>query len=146
MSALSDESALRRTAEIYARGADQRSKEAWSQVLADDVEISGPGFVLTSLESNLTSIDYLQQAFVATRHLVHDQQVVVEGDLAHGETICTAEHRISHADGGDRLMVWAIRYQDRWRREAAGWKFTHRALIVDWEEIRPVHSIGEAQP
>lgn len=145
MSAVFDEVALRRTADIYARGADQRSKDAWRQVLADDVEISGPGFVLASLETNLTSIDYLQNAYVATRHLVHDQQVSIEGDMAHGETICTAEHRIANPDGGDRLMVWAIRYQDRWRREAAGWKFTHRALIVDWEEMRPVHSIGQGQ-
>lgn len=145
MSALLDERALRRTAEIYARGADQRNKDAWRQVLADDVEISGPGFVLTSLESNLGSIDYLQHAYSATRHLVHDQHVVIDGDLAHGETVSTAEHRIANPDGDDKLLVWAIRYQDRWRREAAGWKFTHRALIVDWEELRTVSSVGESQ-
>jgi hypothetical protein len=94
------------------------------------------------LEANLGSIDHLAHAFTMTRHVVHDMDVIVEGDSAHGETRSTAEHRIA-APEGDRLLVWAIRYQDQWRREGDTWKFTRRTLIVDWEELRPIK--GTAQ-
>jgi len=138
---VSDLAALRRTAERYALGADRRDKALWREVLADDIEISGPGFSIAGLEANLGSIDHLAHAFVATRHVVHDMDVVVEGDSARGETRSTAEHRIAGADG-DQLLVWAIRYQDQWRREAGIWKFTHRTLIVDWEELRPIKGMA----
>jgi hypothetical protein len=125
---------LRATAEIYARGADRRDKAAWRAVLSEDVTISGPGFSITGLEANLGSIDHLARAFVATRHLVHDIDAVIEGDTARGETRSTAEHNT-----GEALLVWAIRYQDQWRREAGTWRFSRRDLIVDWQELRPLH-------
>lgn len=140
---MSDLAALRRTAERYALGADRRDKALWREVLAEDVEISGPGFSIKGLEANLGSIDHLAHAFTATRHVVHDMDVVVEGDSARGETRSTAEHRIAAPDG-DKLLVWAIRYQDQWRREGGSWKFIARALIVDWEELRSVGNPGGA--
>lgn len=138
---MSDLAALRRTAERYALGADRRDKALWREVLAEDVVISGPGFSIKGLEANLGSIDHLAHAFSATRHVVHDMDVVVEGDSARGETRSTAEHRIAAPDG-DKLLVWAIRYQDQWRREGGSWKFIARALIVDWEELRSVGNPG----
>jgi hypothetical protein len=142
MDGQADIAALRQTADVYARGADRRSKDDWRSVLADDIEIVGPGFGIPGLEANLGSLDYLEQAYSATRHVVLDQDITCDGDTAHGETRCTAEHRIAKADGNDQLLVWAIRYQDQWRREASGWKFTKRELIVDWEELRPVRNVG----
>lgn len=139
---MSDLAALRRAAERYALGADRRDKALWREVLADDVEISGPGFSIAGLEANLGSIDHLAHAFTMTRHMVHDMDATVYGDTAQGETRSTAEHRIAAPDG-DKLLVWAIRYQDQWRRDQGTWKFTRRTLIVDWEELRPIK--GTAQ-
>lgn len=134
---MSDLAALRRAAERYALGADRRDQALWREVLADDVEINGPGFAVSGLEANLGSIDRLTHVFTATRHIVHDMDVIVNGDSAEGETRSTAEHRMATPEG-DMLLVWAIRYQDQWRREGHSWKFTRRALIVDWEELRPL--------
>ena len=136
-----DLAALRQTAEVYARGADLRDKALWRAVLAEDIELSGPGFATSGIEAALGSIDMLASMFATTRHIVHDQVAEVDGDSAHGETRCTAEHRVTR-EGGDRLVVWAIRYQDSWRREGAGWKIARRHLIVDWEEIRACHDVG----
>ncbi|MBO9723929.1 MAG: nuclear transport factor 2 family protein [Novosphingobium sp.] len=141
-----DRAALRRTAALYARGADRRSKEDWRAVLAEEVEIAGPGFVASGIEACLQSIDFLAHAFKATRHIVHDQIVEIAGDHASGETLCTAEHRIANAEGPDTLMCWAICYQDEWRRDGADWRFTRRHLIVDWEENRPVGDPGPPPP
>ncbi|MDE2618584.1 MAG: nuclear transport factor 2 family protein [Sphingomonadales bacterium] len=145
MAGLEDHAALRRTAELYARGADRRSKDDWRAVLAEDVVITGPGFTIAGREANLGSIDFLAASFTATRHLIHNQLVEITGDTAQGETIATAEHRIAGTEGaGDMLLCWAIRYQDAWRREGGAWRFTRRELIVDWEELRPVRDVGSA--
>lgn len=141
---MNDHEQLRRVAHLYALGADRRSKEMWREVLADDVTIVGPGFEISGLEANLGSIDHLAHAFKATRHIVHDQDLVIQGDAATGETRGSAEHRLTGSDGSDQLLVWAIRYQDRWQRIDETWKFTRRELIVDWQEIRPVHDAGAA--
>lgn len=139
-----DLAALRAAADTYARGADRRDRAMWRAALCDDVVIAGPGFAIAGLEANLGSLDFLAAQFVATRHIVHDVDATLAGDHAQGETRCTAEHRIAGPDGADSLLVWAIRYQDQWRRDAGVWKFSRRDLIVDWEELRPLHNAGGA--
>jgi hypothetical protein len=132
---------IRRTAELYATGADRRDKALWRQVLAKDCVIEGPGFIVEGREANLQSIDALGQMFRATVHRVHQVVATVEGDRAVGETYSTADHLLKDKD---ELLVWSIRYQDEWRREGMVWQFTRRRLIVDWEEMRPVVRVGAA--
>ena len=135
MDRLADEAALRRTAEIYAQGADRKDKQLWRSVLADDCRIEGPGFVTEGLDATLQSIDALGQMFRSTLHKVHNQTVIVEGDRASGETYCTADHLMNDAD---QLLRWTIRYIDEWRREGDTWRITWRKLELLWEEIVPV--------
>ena len=130
-----DQHLLRQAADIYAIGADRRDKALWRQVLAEDCAIEGPGFTSTGRDNCLLSIDALAQMFRATQHRVHQQMVTIDGDTAVGETYCTAEHLLPDRDA---VLVWAIRYQDEWRRDASGWCFTRRKLILDWSETRPV--------
>ena len=138
---LLDEAALRRTAELYAQGADRRDKSLWRAVLADDCVIEGPGFRAEGLDANLGSIDALGQMFRATLHRIHQQVVTITGDRAEGETHCTADHLLADRDA---VLVWAIRYADHWRRGDDGqWRFTGRRLTVEWEEMRPVAVKGE---
>lgn len=131
---LLDHALLRRSADLYAAGADRRDKALWREVLAEDCLIEGPGFSIAGREANLGSIDHLAAMFRATFHRVHNQLATIDGDYATGETYCTADHL--QADG--TILSWSIRYQDEWRREGGVWRFTRRQLIVDWEEIRPV--------
>ena len=135
---LYDKAALRAAAEEYAKGADQRDKEIWSAILSSDCVLEGTGFRSEGLEQCLMSIDQLTQMFIATRHNVSNQTAVIDGDSASGETYCIADHVIER-DGHSEILSWHIRYQDEWRREEGVWKFTKRALIVDWEETRAIH-------
>lgn len=139
LSEIEDRAELRRTAELYAQGADRRDRSIWEAVLAEDIRIDGPGFELVGIEAVLGSLDLLSRYYARTQHRVHNQLVEINGDGASGETYSTADHLISNAGGGE-LLCWAIRYQDEWRREGAGWRFTRRSLIVDWEERRPILS------
>ena len=137
---LLDHALLRRSAELYAAGADRRDKALWREVLAEDCLIEGPGFSIPGREANLVSIDHLTAMFRATVHRVHNQLATIDGNRASGETYCTADHL--QADG--TILSWSIRYLDEWRREDDVWRFTRRHLIVDWEEVRPVILRGPA--
>ncbi len=139
---LRDLAQLRQTAERYAQGADRKHKDTWSQVLAADCVIGGPGFKLEGREACLGAIDGLAQLFRGTLHKVHNQVATVDGDVASGETYCTAEHLLLQ---GDMLLVWTLRYLDQWRRDDGQWRFTHRTLVVEWEETRPVTARNAGQ-
>jgi hypothetical protein len=137
MARVVDEAALRKLAELYAQGADRRDKAVWSSIITDDCVIDGPGFKMDGREKILGGIDILGQMFVMTQHRVHNQVVTIDGDNAKGETYCVADH-LTKENGKTNILVWNIRYQDKYRREEGRWLFAHRTLIIDWEEKRTI--------
>ena len=139
---LIDQAALSRTAEIYAQGADHLDKDQWLSILAEDCIIEGPGFVSEGCDACLASIDQLGAMFRGTCHKIHSQVAQVSQDEASGETVCTAEHLLRDEQA---ILVWTIRYLDRWRREQGVWRFTRRKLIVEGQEVRPVTNVGAGQ-
>jgi hypothetical protein len=134
---LIDEGALRRSAELYAQGADRRDKALWASIVTTDCVIEAPGIRLVGREQIVAALDIMARLYAATQHRVHNQVVSIEGDNASGETYSVAEH-LSVAEGRRTLLTWAIRYQDRWRREQGQWRFASRKLLLDWTETRPL--------
>jgi hypothetical protein len=134
---LIDEGALRRSAELYAQGADRRDKALWAAIVTADCVIEAPGIRLVGREQIVAALDIMARLYDATQHRVHNQVVSIEGDNASGETYSVAEH-LSVAEGRRTLLTWAIRYQDRWRREQGQWRFASRKLLLDWTETRPL--------
>jgi hypothetical protein len=134
---LIDEGALRRSAELYAQGADRRDKALWASIVTADCVIEAPGIRLVGREQIVAALDIMARLYAATQHRVHNQVVSIEGDNASGETYSVAEH-LSVAEGRRTLLTWAIRYQDRWRREQGQWRFASRKLLLDWTETRPL--------
>ena len=132
---LVDEAALRRTAELYAQGADRRDKALWGSIVTADCVIEAPGILLSGREQIVAALDIMAQLYVSTQHRVHNQTVSISGDRASGETYGSADH-LSERGGQRTLLSWAIRYQDHWRREDREWRFARRSLILDWTESR----------
>lgn len=132
---------LRRCAELYAVGADRRDKALWASVMTEDMVLEGPGFRHEGREAVLGLLDVLDQMFRKTQHQVFQVVASTEGDHASGETYCSAQHLLKDQDA---LLVWAIRYQDQWRKDDGTWRFARRQLIVDWEEVRAIKAQGEA--
>lgn len=130
-----DEWGIYKAACTYAAGADRRDKSLWASILAPDCVIEGGGFRTEGREPNLRSLDLLARMFEMTQHRVHNQLMAIDGDVATGETYCTADH-VSTVDGKRQIMTWAIRYQDRLVRDGDRWLFAERKLVVDWEETR----------
>lgn len=129
----------------YAVAMDRNQPALLAQVLSEDCVIEAPGVVIEGLTANQKSPAILREMFLMTQHVIHNQTLTVNGDTAEGETYCTASHVFKPADDGNKTnaLIWAIRYQDKLSRTAAGWRFTKRSLIVDWSETRPV-TVGVA--
>lgn len=128
---------LRRTAELYAQGADRRDKDLWIEIMTADCRLQGPGFDLPGRDAVLSSLDALAAMYSMTQHRIHNQTVRISGDRAEGETYGSALH-IADSEGGKEIVDWAIRYQDQWRREGGIWRFCSRTLVLDWEERRKI--------
>ena len=68
-----------------------------------------------------------------TDHVVGDHRAEIDGDTATGVTHCVAHHVHGATD-----HVMTIRYLDRYRRTADGWRIETRDLHEDRAEDRPV--------
>ncbi|MDR3651150.1 MAG: nuclear transport factor 2 family protein [Acidimicrobiales bacterium] len=77
--------------------------------------------------------------YLATTHVVGSQVLDVDpgGGRARGETVCLAHH-VYERDGGRRLLVMAVRYQDEYVCESGVWRFAERQLRLDWRDDRPL--------
>ncbi len=61
-----------------------------------------------------------------------------EPGTATGRVRCAAHHLSVRKDGEPADLVWHIRYADAYRHEEGAWRFTRRALHIDWIETAPV--------
>lgn len=129
--------ALRALVEQYARGADTRDAELFTDAFTADGclitsrgETLGPD-VLATLAPDLGR-------YKATSHLVANHDVVFDGDdTAHGTAYCQASH-VRDVDAIDAVYVMQIAYHDRYVRSAGDWRIKERRLELLWAEDRPL--------
>ena len=145
-----DEQALRRLAESYAHAVDRLDPELLVSLFTPDGVIEADfQFSETSLLTLVASVTpngmrivghdqiraippMLGQRFKGTWHCVMNQTTTIDGDAAHGETYTLAHHLYEPEPGQPMTFDMAIRYQDRFVRDADGWRFANRRLVVDW--------------
>lgn len=120
----------------YARIPDDRNYALVDEVFAPDAVLEGPGFKLEGVEQIRQGMQAIE-TYSATLHSVHNHLVDLAGDEASGETYCVANHLL-RKDGRPTKLDWGIRYQDRYRRGAAGWRITRRELRLVWEQELPL--------
>jgi ketosteroid isomerase-like protein len=135
---LVDEAALKSLAYRYAAAVDRRDYDAFAGVFTEDGVLDAPGASYRGHEAVRGLLRTLSHRFLKTHHAVLNQLYVISESDARGETYCIARH-LSSAPGKN-LMCYemTIRYQDHCVRSAAGWRFAHRVLNVDWTRIYPV--------
>jgi uncharacterized protein (TIGR02246 family) len=129
---LEDRLALRELADRYARAVDRRDWELASTLFTEDCVLQGPGYELVGRVKILAGLRLIDR-YAATQHSVHNQLVEIQGDVATGETYCTAHH-VYARDGRRRMLDWGIRYQDRCVREGGAWRYARRELLLDWSQ------------
>lgn len=133
---IEDRLALQELSNRYARAVDRRDYAAFVALFAANGVLCGPGYAMTAHAEIERGIRLIEQ-YEATQHCVHNQLVEVRGDTASGETYCVARH-IYERGGVKRKLDMGVRYQDEYRRERSGWRFTRRELVLDWTQDLPL--------
>ena len=144
---LNDRLAIRAVVEEYARFADRIDNEGLAELFAPD------GVLRIFERGNAEPVrQRIGRAEIAeaikglsrydvTMHSVANHYVVLNGDVASGETYCRACH-VRPVEGGapeDREnYVMNIRYLDDYVRLPEGWKIAKRELQVEFTEVFPI--------
>lgn len=138
-----DRLAIRELVEAYAHCADRRDAAGQMALFTADTHFvvymdakdPTPTQDLHSREALAAVFADLNQ-YSATQHFIGQSTITaLTGDRAAGETYCMAHH-LTVADGRRRLMVAALRYEDRFAKADGAWRFSERRLYVDWIEDR----------
>jgi uncharacterized protein (TIGR02246 family) len=133
---VADRLALRALVDRYARIPDDRDYSLVDEIFSEDARLVGPGFELSGRDLIRQGMQAIEQ-YSATLHSMHGQLVEIDGDQATGDTWCTANH-IHEKDGRPHKLDWGIRYKDRYRRDAEGWRIAHRELVLVWAQELPL--------
>jgi len=153
-----DEASLRSLSTAYAAAADARDGEGLASLFTDDGALVVPRLpsdlrpvVARRGHDALAEVAEVLRRYDRTFHLVANHRFAVEGDTASGEVQCVAHHvSLTGPPGGGSASagpagtdtVWFIRYRDRYRRSAAGWRIERRELHLQWVEEHPVALLG----
>jgi ketosteroid isomerase-like protein len=148
-----DETDLRGLSLAYAAAADARDGDALVDLFVDDGALVVPRYpvdmapvVTRSGPDALRQVAEMLGRYDRTFHVVGDTRFALEGEEASGEVQCVAHHVTAVGSGAASSvgsdMVWFIRYRDRYRRSATGWKIVRRELHLQWVEEHPVSAVG----
>ncbi|OHT21865.1 nuclear transport factor 2 family protein [Edaphosphingomonas haloaromaticamans] len=133
-----DRAAIRALVENYTIFGDAGDEAGFAGLFTEDAVIVTPFNRMEGLANIRTIPAMLGQMFARTLHQVTSQAVTIVGDSASGETKSYANHITVNADGTATNDMWAIRYQDAFRREDGRWKIAARTLLIDWTELKAV--------
>jgi len=138
-----DRLAIRELVEAYAHCADRRDAKGQMALFTEDAhfvvymnaEDPKPSQELHSRAALAPVFDDLNR-YAATMHFVGQSTVLaLAGDRAAGETY-TLAHHLTVDSASRRLMIAALRYDDRFVKTDGEWLFAERVLYVDWIEER----------
>ena len=79
------------------------------------------------------------QRFETTMHFLGNVLIELDGDAAAVETYCVAYHRLV---GQDVDSIAGLRYVDRLERRDDVWRIADRQIVVEWNRIDDVTSLG----
>ena len=138
----------------YAAAVDGRDGVAFAGLFEPEGELMVPAYpdelrpvVRRKGRADLYRIPSELESYVVTFHQVSNPQFRLDGDDAAGTVQCVAHH-ISGEVGGEGAvdLVWFIRYEDTYRRQAGRWRFRRRVLHLQWVEQHRVDRVGLPWP
>lgn len=115
----------------YARGLDANEPVRLRELFHRDGAVVGLRHRFDGIDEVARIPDVLKQRYASTMHMVGNAFVGHEsGDIATGETYCTAYHVREGA--AESVYTMAIRYQDVLVRDRDRWVFLQRDIRTVW--------------
>jgi hypothetical protein len=131
-----DKIALQDLVQSYSRGVDRRDFALLRTLYHEDA-IEEHGEMFSGPAS--AYIDWLPGVLAkneTTAHYVVNTLFEIDGDRAEGETYKINYHRSLPPDSVETIT--GSRSHDRFERRQGVWRFTYRAIVLDWSTVRPV--------
>ena len=130
--------ALRRVAERYALAVDTVDGALFAAQFTDDGVLESPRGRFVGKDALKSVPAMVRVRYLRTFHAVLNLVPAIVGDTAEAETYSIARHFFSDAAGQALCHEMTIRYQDRFKKTAAGWLLANRRLVVDAARTFPV--------
>jgi ketosteroid isomerase-like protein len=125
----------------FCRGIDRRDVELIESAFHPDATDNHGPFQGRAADFSAWAMGVLEKQ-VLTMHLVANQLIELDGDIAWSESYLLALHRTKR---GDETHDWFLgaRYVDRFERRGDVWKIAHRTTVHDWDRFDPLDGIWE---
>jgi hypothetical protein len=140
---ISDRLELQDLLVAYSYAIDTRNWDALDDVFTPDAvidytEMGGTRGNLTETKAFLASA---LATFAGFQHMVATSQLTLDGDTAHGRTICHNPMILEREDGTSRVMFCGLWYRDTFVRTPDGWRIRER-----YEEKSYFHNWPSREP
>lgn len=133
---LLDKQALLELVLTYCRACDRRDFALVRSLYHDDAVDDHGAMFRGSADEYVAWLPGVMANFEATVHSLSNALFVVAGDQAQGELYTVAYHR-TPAPAAREITIGG-RYLDHYERRAGRWKFSRRALALDWCRVTAV--------
>ena len=133
---LLDKQAIRELNLRYCRAVDRRDFALLHDLYHADAIDDHGGYFCGPAREFIAALPQIMAPNRVTSHNVTNMFIAVDGDYAEGEICTLAYHLLESADGATDVLIGG-RYLDRYIRDAGVWKFLHRKIVMDWNQIQP---------
>jgi ketosteroid isomerase-like protein len=125
---LSDHHEIRELIVDYASAIDTRNFDALDAVFTPDayIDYRAMGGIDGRYSQVKTWLREVLPAFPAYQHMVGNMSIRLDGNTAHGRTICFNPMEVALPEGGTQVMFLGLWYLDRFERTVQGWRIAER--------------------
>ena len=121
----------------YCWALDSKNFEALASVFAQDAT-TGLGGSQSGIAEIIERVSSALARFPTTQHIVTNHVIAINGDAATSRCYVQVQHVWESGD----LYTVGGRYEDQLSRTPAGWRITHRDLVVMWTAPQPKQTKG----
>lgn len=121
----------------YCRAVDRRDYAALPALYHPDATDDHSPMYKGDAQGYLEWLPSMLETMTVTSHMVQNHLIAVEGDRAEGEVTMISYHLTKDDDGKDIEIIIGGRYLDRYEKRDGQWRFSHRKIVMDWNQIQP---------
>lgn len=122
----------------YARGVDRLDAALIDSCFWPDAIVEHGGMVFDGEHWGAAIVSTMGKVAKRSRHMLSNQSIDLDGDVAYSETYCNAYVLEDAPDGGEQLLNRGVRYIDQFERRDGEWRSVFRQTVLDWDRIEPI--------